>query len=157
MKITILAVGKTASEPLARLTDDYISRARRYQPVELLTVGDLRQTKSLSREQQCQREGLLLLAQLRGGDKVILLDEHGCRMTSRRFAESIQRYMLSGLQRLVFVIGGPYGFSPEVRARADAMLSVSDMTFTHEMIRLFFAEQIYRAMTILRSEPYHHD
>lgn len=157
MKITVLAVGKTASEPLSLLIDYYMSRAGRYQPIELVVVGDLRQTRSMTPELQCKREGEQLLARIKPTDRVVLLDEKGDRLTSRKFADDIQRHMLSGLQRIVYVIGGPYGFSPEVRARADASLRLSDMTFTHEMVRLFFAEQLYRAMTILRGEPYHHD
>lgn len=157
MKITILAVGKTASAQLSRLIDDYMARSARYQPVELVIVGDLRQTRSLTHEQQCAREGAQLLQQIKPSDRVIILDEKGERLTSRAFAESIQRMMGSGLGRVVYVIGGPYGFSDEVRRRADGALRLSDMTFTHEMVRLFFAEQVYRAMTIMRGEPYHHD
>ena len=106
---------------------------------------------------QKQREGKSIIASLQPGDLVTLLDERGAELTSRQFAGEIERGMVSGLKRMVFVIGGPYGFSPEVYARADRKLSLSRMTFTHEMVRLFFAEQVYRAMTIMRGEPYHHD
>ncbi|MDE6524400.1 23S rRNA (pseudouridine(1915)-N(3))-methyltransferase RlmH [Paramuribaculum intestinale] len=157
MKITIMAVGRTTTPYIAKATDDYIGRACHYMPVEMLTVADIRQTRSLTMQQQRDKEGEQLLQAFQPSDMVVLLDEHGREMTSRQFAGYIERQAVSGRRRLVFVIGGPYGFSDAVRSRADAMISLSQMTFSHEMVRLFFAEQIYRAMTILRGEPYHHD
>ncbi len=157
VKIVIIAVGKTATRYIADATDDFIRRASRYVPVELSVIPDLRSTKGLTEEQQKQREGKSIIAALQPGDLVTLLDERGQELTSRQFSAEIERGMVSGLKRMVFVIGGPYGFSPEVYAAADKKLSLSRMTFTHEMIRLFFAEQVYRAMTIMRGEPYHHD
>lgn len=157
MKIVIIAVGKTATQYIAAATDDFIRRASRYVPVEMSIISDLRSTRGLTEEMQKQREGKSIIASLQPGDLVTLLDERGAELTSRQFAGEIERGMVSGLKRMVFVIGGPYGFSPEVYARADRKLSLSRMTFTHEMVRLFFAEQVYRAMTIMRGEPYHHD
>lgn len=157
MKIVIIAVGKTATQYIAAATDDFIRRASRYVPVEMSIIPDLRSTRGLTEEMQKQREGKSIIASLQPGDLVTLLDERGAGLTSRQFAGEIERGMVSGLKRMVFVIGGPYGFSPEVYARADRKLSLSRMTFTHEMVRLFFAEQVYRAMTIMRGEPYHHD
>lgn len=157
MKIVIIAVGKTATQYIAAATDDFIRRASRYVPVEMSIIPDLRSTRGLTEEMQKQREGKSIIASLQPGDLVTLLDERGAELTSRQFAGEIERGMVSGLKRMVFVIGGPYGFSPEVYARAGRKLSLSRMTFTHEMVRLFFAEQVYRAMTIMRGEPYHHD
>lgn len=157
MKIVIIAVGKTATQYIAAATDDFIRRASRYVPVEMSIIPDLRSTRGLTEEMQKQREGKSIIASLQPSDLVTLLDERGAELTSRQFAGEIERGMVSGLKRMVFVIGGPYGFSPEVYARADRKLSLSRMTFTHEMVRLFFAEQVYRAMTIMRGEPYHHD
>lgn len=157
MKITILAVGRTTTPYIAKATDEYIARASHYMPVEIMAVADLRQTRSLTMQQQRDKEGELLLQALQPSDMVVLLDEHGRELTSREFAGYIERQAVSGRRRLVFVIGGPYGFSYAVRTRADGQISLSRMTFSHEMVRLFFAEQIYRAMTILRGEPYHHD
>lgn len=157
MKIVIIAVGKTATQYIAAATDDFIRRASRYVPVEMSIIPDLRSTRGLTEEMQKQREGKSIIASVQPGDLVTLLDERGAELTSRQFAGEIERGMVSGLKRMVFVIGGPYGFSPEVYARADRKLSLSRMTFTHEMVRLFFAEQVYRAMTIMRGEPYHHD
>ena len=157
MKIVIIAVGKTATQYIAAATDDFIRRASRYVPVEMSIIPDLRSTRGLTEEMQKQREGKSIIASLQPGDLVTLLDERGAELTSRQFAGEIERGMVSALKRMVFVIGGPYGFSPEVYARADRKLSLSRMTLTHEMVRLFFAEQVYRAMTIMRGEPYHHD
>lgn len=157
MKITILAVGKTTTPYLREATDAYMRRIAHYLPAEFITVADVKATRSLSEQQQKEREGEAILAALQPGDRVVLLDERGRELTSREFADAINRRMVGGLRRLVFVIGGPYGFSQAVYDRADARLSLSRMTFSHEMVRLFFAEQIYRAMTILRGEPYHHD
>lgn len=157
MKITIIAVGKTSTRYIAEACDDFVRRASRYVPVEFVALPDLRAARGLTEETQKVKEGKNILAALQPGDVVTLLDERGTELTSRGFAAEIEKGMVSGLKRMVFVIGGPYGFSPEVYARADRKLSLSRMTFTHEMVRLFFAEQVYRAMTIMRGEPYHHD
>lgn len=157
MKITLLAIGKTQSGYLNSGIDQYISRIGHYLPMEFKVLPDIKGTKGLTEQQQKEREGTAILSSLQGGDAVILLDERGREMTSREFAGFIEGKMNSGLKRLVFVIGGPYGFSKEVYDRCDGKISLSRMTFSHEMVRLFFTEQVYRAMTILRGEPYHHD
>lgn len=157
MKILLLAIGKTSTTYISTAVDDYFKRINRYVPAEFKILPDVRSGKSLSEDAQKSREGKLILSALLPGDYVVLLDEHGIQQTSRAFSESIVCQMNHGLKRLVYIIGGPYGFSDEVYLRADSKLSLSKMTFTHEMIRLFFAEQIYRAMTIMRGEPYHHD
>jgi len=125
--------------------------------MDIVIIPDLKSTRGITEEVQKQKEGAGIMASLQPGDHVCLLDERGIEMTSREFATMIDRRMNQGLKRLVFVIGGPYGFSQEVYSRADSKMSLSRMTFTHEMVRLFFVEQVYRAMTILRGEPYHHD
>lgn len=157
MKIVLLAVGKTSTPYIASAVGEYERRINRYLPFEISVIPDLKSSRALTEEVQKQREGAAILASLQPGDYMVLLDERGREMTSREFAADIDLRMVRGLKRLIYVVGGPYGFSPEVYVRADAKLSLSRMTFTHEMVRLFFTEQIYRAMTILRGEPYHHD
>lgn len=157
MKIVVIAVGKTCTDYISRGVDEFLKRANRYLGVELTVIPDIKASKALTEEAQKQQEGRNILASLQPGDIVTLLDERGKELTSREFSGMIERRMVQGTKRLVFVIGGPYGFSKEVYERADSKLSLSRMTFTHEMVRLFFVEQIYRAMTIMRGEPYHHD
>lgn len=157
MKIEVIAIGRTQSKYLVEGIENYVDRIGHYVPFSLTVLPDLKSTKSLSEDQQKQREGQMMLDFFQTSDAVILLDERGKELTSREFAAFIDRKMVSGLKRLVFVIGGPYGFSQEVYQRADGKISLSRMTFSHEMVRLFFVEQVYRAMTILRGEPYHHD
>ena len=157
MKITILAVGKTDDTNIANLVDTYIKRLQHYINFELIIIPDLKKTKNLSIDQQKTEEGKLILAKLETSDFVTLLDERGKKYTSLKFAALINKRSVSGLKRLVFVIGGPYGFSTEVYKRANDKLSLSDMTFSHQMVRLFAVEQIYRAFTILKNEPYHHE
>lgn len=157
MKIVIIAVGKTSTDYVSRGVDEFLKRANRYVGVEMVVIPDIKASKALTEDTQKQQEGRNILAALQPGDVVTLLDERGKELTSREFSGLIERRMIQGIKRLVFVIGGPYGFSKEVYDRADDKLSLSRMTFTHEMVRLFFTEQIYRAMTIMRGEPYHHD
>jgi Uncharacterized conserved protein len=157
MKIVIIAVGRTMTGYINEGINHYMDRLRHYLPVELLVIPDVKATKAMTEAKQKDAEGKAILAALQPGDNVILLDERGRQKTSREFSEMIVEKMNRGLRRLVFVIGGPYGFSADVYARADSQLSLSRMTFTHEMVRLFFTEQVYRAMTIIRGEPYHHD
>lgn len=157
MKIVLLAVGKTSTDYLVKGIEGFIKRINHYVPMELSIIPDLKSTKGLTEETQKIREGQAMMAALLPGDVVVLLDERGKEYTSREFASQIDRKMVQGIKRLVFVIGGPYGFSQEIYDRANEKISLSRMTFTHEMVRLFFVEQIYRAMTILRGEPYHHD
>jgi 23S rRNA (pseudouridine1915-N3)-methyltransferase len=157
MKIILLAVGKTTDRGLADLIAKYVKRIGFYAPFELRELPDIKTTRAMTADKQKELEGEKILGMVRPGDRLVLLDERGKLMTSREFAEDIDRNMVNLQRDLIFVIGGPYGFSQDVYARANAMLSLSRMTFSHEMVRLFFVEQIYRAFTILRGEPYHHD
>ena len=152
-----MAIGKTKTKYVVEGLQDYLSRLKRYVPVALTEIPDIKNAGKISEQQQKEEEGKLFLSKITPSDHVILLDERGKQYTSRKFAGKIQNVMLSGKKRLLFLVGGPYGFSKEVYERGNEKLSLSDMTFNHEMVRLFFAEQIYRAMTILRGEPYHHD
>ena len=157
MKIQILVVGRTRSAELAALFDDYLRRIKRYIPAELTVIPDVKANRKELQEQLCIREGKKILEQLKVGDIFYLLDERGTAYTSPKFAQLLQKKMNSGKKRWVLAVGGPYGFSEEVYERADGMISLSAMTFPHEMARLFLAEQLYRACTILRGEPYHHN
>ncbi len=157
MKISLLAVGKIASAPIRELVEVYTSRLTHYIPFDHISLPDLRNTKTLTRDQQKQAEGKAILDSLRPSDFVILLDERGRQFSSRELSEMVQQKANSLAGRMVFVVGGPYGFSQEVYARANSKLSLSKMTFPHEMARMLIVEQLYRAMTILRGEPYHHD
>ena len=156
MKITLLVVGKTTDSRLSSLMEEYISRLKHYVPFELVVVPDLKNTKALSEEQIKTAEGEAILRYLTPSMDVVLLDEHGREYRSIEYAEWLQKKMGSG-KDLTLVIGGPYGFSEAVYARADGKVSFSKMTFSHQMIRLMAIEQIYRGMTILRGEPYHHE
>lgn len=155
MKITLLVVGKTVGAELPKMIDEYAARLTHYVPFELVVLPELRNTKSLSEAQQKQQEGEMII-RATDGHFLVLLDEHGKEFRSIDFAAQLQRWLNSG-RNLTFVVGGPYGFSQAVYARADAQVSLSKMTFSHQMIRLLFTEQLYRAMTILRGEPYHHE
>ena len=154
MKITVIAVGKTSTPEISRLIDGYLRRIGHYIGFELVELPDARGYRDS--ESQKRAEGDAILKRLTAADTVVLLDERGREMTSVEFARFLEGRMNAGIKRLVFIIGGPYGFSQEVYSRADRLLGLSQMTFTHEMVRLFFTEQVYRAMTILRGEPYHH-
>lgn len=156
MKITLLVVGKTTDERLTSLISDYKQRLSHYVPFEFAVIPDLKNAKSLTMDQIKSAEGELILRALTPAMDVILLDEHGREYRSIEFADYLQKKMSSG-KDLTLVIGGPYGFSKEVYQRANGKLSLSQMTFSHQMIRLMAIEQIYRAMTILRGEPYHHE
>lgn len=156
MKITLLVVGKTTDERLTSLISDYKQRLSHYVPFEFAVLPDLKNAKSLTMDQIKSAEGELILHTLTPAMDVILLDEHGREYRSVEFADFLQKKMSSG-KDLTLVIGGPYGFSKEVYERANGKLSLSQMTFSHQMIRLMAIEQIYRAMTILRNEPYHHE
>ena len=157
MIITLMVVGKTTTGYLKPGIDDYTSRLKHYVPFDIQYVQDAKNTRNLSELQQKQNEGRSILASVDKSDYVVLLDEHGRELTSVQFSEYIQKRMSSGARRVVFVIGGPYGFSQEVYDRANEKISLSKMTFSHEMVRVIFAEQIYRAFTILNHEPYHHE
>lgn len=153
----MLTIGKTRSDIMAKGIGMYIDRINHYMPVEIRELPDVKTTKALTEARQKELEGQMIIDFLMPGDAMILLDERGRELTSREFSTFISKRMASGLKRLVMVIGGPYGFSPAVYERADGKVSLSRMTFPHEMARLILSEQIYRAMTILRGEPYHHD
>ena len=156
MKITLLLNGKTEDDYIAKGFALYEQRLKHYISFELIVIPALKNTKSLSIEQQKQKEGELIFKQIQNSDKLILLDEKGKEYNSVAFSEFIQQQMNSGIKNVVFVVGGPYGFSDEVYKRANGKISLSKMTFSHQMVRLFFVEQLYRAMTILKNEPYHH-
>ena len=157
MQIQLIAVGKMSDAPLVQAVEKYVKRLVHYVPFQLLTVPDVKTTRSMTGQRQKEAEGSVILSSVDARDLVILLDERGKEFTSREFASYIDRRTLSLPGNLVFVIGGPYGFSQQVYDRANDKISLSRMTLTHEMVRLFFVEQLYRAMTILRGEPYHHD
>ncbi len=157
MDILLLTIGKTKTRFVCEGIDEYTGRLKRYVPFSLLELPDIRTTKTMTEQRQKEQEGELILSRLTPGDFVVLLDERGREYSSMEFASYMEKTMASGRKRVVFVVGGPYGFSQEVYARADAKLCLSRMTFNHEMVRMFFVEQIYRAMTILRHEPYHHE
>ncbi|NHM07692.1 23S rRNA (pseudouridine(1915)-N(3))-methyltransferase RlmH [Flavobacterium sp. CYK-4] len=156
MNIKLLAVGKTDHQQLQSLIDEYQKRLSFYIKFDLEIIPDIKNAKNLSETQQKEKEGELILGKLSPTDQLILLDENGKTFTSLTFAEELQKKMNSGVKTLVFVIGGPYGFSPQVYEKAHGKIALSAMTFSHQMVRLFFIEQLYRGFTILRNEPYHH-
>ncbi|MFY7671517.1 23S rRNA (pseudouridine(1915)-N(3))-methyltransferase RlmH [Tenacibaculum sp. MEBiC06402] len=157
MKIKLLAVGKTDDKNLNQLIELYQNRLKHYVKFDLEIIPDLKNAKNLSEAQQKEKEGDLILSKLQNTDQLILLDDKGKQYTSIEFSNFLQKKMNSGIKQLVLVIGGPYGFSDAVYKKANGKLSLSKMTFSHQMIRLFIVEQIYRGFTILRNEPYHHE
>jgi 23S rRNA (pseudouridine1915-N3)-methyltransferase len=157
MKIILLTVGKSTNPQLIKLQDEYQNRLKFYIPFEMVVIPELKNTKNLSINEQQEKEGDLTLKQLENSDEVVLLDEKGNQFTSVGFSEFISKKMLASHKRMIFVVGGPYGFSERVYQRANGKVSLSSMTFSHQMIRLIFVEQLYRAMTILKGEPYHHE
>ena len=157
MKIELAVIGKTSICYLKQGIDEYIKRLKHYVPFEIKYIDDIKNTKNISEDQQKRTEGAKILSLLDKSDFVVLLDEHGKEYTSMQYSSYIQKRMLSGAKKVVFVIGGPYGFSQEVYDRANDKISFSKMTFNHEMIRLIFTEQLYRAYTIINHEPYHHE
>lgn len=156
MKTELILVGKTADKHFAAGIKDYTERIGHYMPFGITTLPDLKNTKNLSQEQQKEREGEQILRLVQPSDTVVLLDEHGLELRSVELAAWLQRKQQQA-RRLVFVIGGPYGFSPAVYDRANEKLSLSRLTFSHQMVRLVFTEQLYRACTIIKGEPYHHE
>ena len=157
MKITLLVVGKTTDPHFIAGINEYAKRIRHYLTFDLETIPELRNARNLSEAQQKEKEADLLLKAFQPGDHIVLLDEHGREFRSLEFAAWMEKKMATGLKRLVFVVGGPYGFSPRVQAQAQEKISLSRMTFSHQMVRTIFAEQLYRAFTIIRGEPYHHE
>ena len=157
MNIELLTIGKTRMKFVLEGLDEYCSRLKRYVNFKITEIPDIKNAGKISENEQKEAEGQLIISKLQVSDHVVLLDERGKQYTSKKFATKLQAIMASGKKRLIFIVGGPYGFSQPVYDRADEMLSLSEMTFNHEMVRLFFTEQIYRAHTILRGEPYHHE
>ncbi|HET8737707.1 MAG TPA: 23S rRNA (pseudouridine(1915)-N(3))-methyltransferase RlmH [Pricia sp.] len=156
MTIRILAIGKTDSRPLQQLVSEYENRLKHYVRFELETLPDIKNAKNLSEVRQKEKEGELILKNLDPTDVLVLFDENGKQFPSLDFSKYLQKKMNAGIRQLVFAIGGPYGFSEGVYAKSQGKISLSKMTFSHQMVRLFAVEQIYRAFTILRNEPYHH-
>lgn len=156
MKTVLILIGKTTNKHFIAGINDYSERINHYMPFEIKVIQEIKNTKSLTEDQQKIAEGSLILKLLQPSDTVVLLDEHGEEMRSVAFAKWLQGKQFNA-RRLVFVIGGPYGFSQEVYDRATELISLSKMTFSHQMVRLIFTEQLYRACTIIKGEPYHHE
>lgn len=156
MNIKLLTIGKTDNKALQSLIDDYSKRLSFYVKFELEIIPDLKNAKNLSEAQQKEKEGELILSKITPTDQLVLLDENGATFSSVGFSDYLQKKMNSGIKTLVLVIGGPYGFSNEVYQKAQGKIALSAMTFSHQMVRLFVIEQLYRGFTILRNEPYHH-
>jgi len=157
MKISLMLVGKTDAQYFVDSVREYENRLKHYIPFEIQVLPDLKNTKNLTAEQQKEREGESILKSLQPGDFIVLLDERGKEFTSLQFASFIEKKTYTVNKRLLFIVGGPYGFSDQVYEKASEKISLSKMTFSHQMIRLIFVEQLYRAMTILNNEPYHHE
>jgi len=156
MQIRLIAVGKTDHAAIQTLLEEYTKRLGFYVKFEMEIIPDLKNSKNLSETSQKEKEGELILKKMQISDEVILLDEQGKQYSSMDFSDFLQKKMNAGLRQLVFVIGGPYGFSEQIYQRANGKISLSKMTFSHQMVRVFFVEQLYRAFTILKNEPYHH-
>jgi 23S rRNA (pseudouridine1915-N3)-methyltransferase len=156
MKITLLVTGKTEEKYLLEGIEKYLGRLKHYIGFNMIVIPEIKNTKNLSEAQQKSKEAELILKQVSNPDMVILLDEKGKKYTSVQFASYLNKQMIGSVQHMIFVIGGPYGFDESVYKRADGSMSLSDMTFSHQMVRLFFVEQLYRAFSILKGEPYHH-
>ncbi|MDP2088122.1 MAG: 23S rRNA (pseudouridine(1915)-N(3))-methyltransferase RlmH [Flavobacteriaceae bacterium] len=157
MKIKLLAIGKTDQPELNELIDSYQKRLKHYISFEIEIIPDVKNSKSFNQSQLKEKEGQLILSKIQGGDVLVLLDEKGQQFRSIEFSEYLQKKMNAAAKQLVFVIGGAYGFSEDVYKIAQEKISLSKMTFSHQMIRLFLAEQLYRSFTILKNEPYHHE
>jgi 23S rRNA (pseudouridine1915-N3)-methyltransferase len=157
MNIRLLAIGKTDNKSLQSLIDEYTKRLSFYIKFDLEIIPDIKNVKNLSEAQQKEKEGELILSKISATDQLILLDENGSTFSSVAFSDYLQKKMNAGIKTLVFVIGGPYGFSEEVYKKAQGKVSLSEMTFSHQMVRLFVIEQLYRGFTILKNEPYHHN
>lgn len=157
MKLQIFFIGKTQGNVYPSLINEYVQRLSHYIPVQIEEIPDLKNTKSLSEEQQKEKEADMVFDRIQGGDVLVLLDERGKEMTSREFSQWMEQKMQTVPKRLILLIGGPYGFSQRIYDAAQGKISLSKMTFSHQMVRLFLVEQIYRAFTIIKGEPYHHD
>ena len=157
MKFILLMIGKTNGTSLQKLIEDYQGRVQHYLNFETVTIPELKNTKNLSVQEQKEKEADLILKQIDNQDDIILLDEKGKQFSSVAFAVFLEKKLHSSAKRMIFVVGGPFGFSQRIYDRANGMISMSPMTFSHQMIRLIFIEQLYRAMTIIRGESYHHE
>lgn len=157
MEIKLLTIGRTRTDFVKAGIEAYLKRLRHYVPFSIDELPDVRTTKSTDKNSQKEMEGKQILSLVTSSDQLILLDERGREYSSLEFAAFLEKTMAMGRKRIIFAVGGPYGFSQDVYNRADAKVSLSRMTFNHEMVRMFFVEQVYRAMTILRGEPYHHE
>lgn len=156
MKVTLLTVGKTEDAYIREGIDKYLKRLKHYLKVEIVDLPELKNTKALTADQQKNREAEMILKKVAATDYLVLLDEQGSEFTSQQFASYIDKKAVTSVQHMVFVVGGPYGFDQSVYQRANDKVSLSRMTFSHQMVRLFFIEQLYRACTIIKGEPYHH-
>lgn len=157
MKTTLIQVGKTTSKDFQKIIDEYTDRLKHYTQFTVTTIPELKNTKALSAEQQKQLEAEQILRQISDSDYVVLLDEHGKEFRSIELAAWIEKKQISGLKHLIYIIGGPYGFASSIYKRANEQLSLSKLTFSHQMIRILFTEQLYRAYTIINGEKYHHE
>lgn len=157
MKIKLLVIGKTDGASIQKLIELYQKRIKSFVGFDLEVIPDIKNTKNLSENQQKEKEGLMLLNKLSGADYVVLLDDKGKEFSSKSFAGFLQNQMNSGIKNLIFIIGGPYGFSPEVYQRANQKIALSQMTFSHQLVRVLFLEQLYRGFAIINHHPYHHD
>lgn len=157
MKITLLSIGKTEDAYIREGIDKYLKRLKHYTKLELVDLPELKNTKALTQDQQKSKEAELLLKKITNTDFVVLLDEKGMELTSSQFASYLDKKAIASTGTMIFIIGGPYGFDNSVYQRANDKLSLSRMTFSHQMVRLFFVEQLYRAHTIIKGEPYHHE
>ena len=156
MKIVLLTIGKTSEKYLIEGIDQYKKRLKNYTKFEVIEISNVKKSKNFSNSELMKKEGELVIKHLQSSDYLVLLDDKGKDFTSSKFAEKLQNWMLSGKKRLVFIVGGAYGLSEALIARGNEKISLSKMTFSHQMVRLFFVEQIYRGYTILNNEPYHH-
>lgn len=157
MKITLLVIGRTVEKHYIAGINDYVERTKHYIGFDMEVIPELKNTKSLSQEQQKEKEADLILKSLQPGDHIVILDEHGKEFRSVEFADWMKKKMNTVNKRMVFIVGGPYGFSKRIYDIANEKISLSKMTFSHQMIRMIFVEQIYRAMTIINNGPYHHE
>jgi len=157
MKIVLLTIGKTSEKYLIEGISQYQKRLKHYTQFEMLEIPNLKNAKNFSNAEIIKKEGELILKQLQNSDHLVLLDDKGKDFTSPKYAQKLQQWMLSGKKKVVFVVGGAYGFSEQVYKRGNEKISLSKMTFSHQIVRLFFVEQLYRAFTILNNEPYHHE
>ena len=157
MKITLIVVGKTDKKYILEGFAEYEKRLSHYCKFEVKVIPDIKNSKSMTASVQMQKEGELILGTIRTSTEIILLDERGSEYSSVEFAKFIEKKGVAGQSELTFIIGGPYGFSPEIKAKASSMISLSKLTFSHQIVRLIFMEQLYRVMTIIKGEPYHHE